>query len=313
MTNPILSIKRLNKEYGAFKVLNDLNISIEENSIFGLIGENGAGKTTLLKIITGLSKQTSGELSIMGNDEESGLRISRKKIGCIIESPALYPNMSIEDNLRIQQLQKSGYEDDSEISDILNLINLQNIRKKHIWKLSYGMKQRLAIGIALIQRPTFLILDEPVNGLDPLGIKDLRNLLKKLNELAGTTILLSSHILSELEQIITDYGILHKGVLIEQGNVQSLNNKKSQYIKIISPDADKLENLLISDNRNYSRAMNNFKLYDKDIKVSILCNELVNKKINIEEIGTVYESLEDYFMRIIQEDKNEEFNKSRIL
>lgn len=301
MKTTILSINNLNKNYSNFKALKNINLDIVEGSIFGLIGENGAGKTTLLKIITGLSSQTSGKLSIMDNDSEAGLNLSRKKIGCIIESPALYPNMNVEDNLKIQQLQKVGSIDKKEISNILELINLQEKRKKYIWSLSFGMKQRLAIGIALINNPSLLILDEPINGLDPLGIKDLRNLLKELNNTYGTTILISSHILSELEHIITDYGILHKGSLIEHGNVKDLNIKRYQYIKVISQNVNELENILKSSNIHYTRLMNEFNIYDKNINIPSLCRKLINNNINIEEIRAVYDSLEDYFMRLIKE------------
>lgn len=296
-----MSTECLNKEYGKLKALDNINIYIPEGSIFGLIGENGAGKTTLLKIIAGLSKKTSGRLAIMGNEQESDLRLARQKIGCIIESPALYSNMNVEDNLKIQQLQRNGFIDKEKISGTLELIGLQDKRKKQVWSLSYGMKQRLAIGLALIHNPVFLILDEPINGLDPLGIKDLRDLLKDINITYGTTILISSHILSELEQIITDYGILHKGVLIEQGCLKELYNKKNQHIKVLTPNICELENILISDNISYSKYMNEFRIYDKSVEVSTLCKKLVNRNIDIEEIRTVYESLEDYFMRIIKE------------
>lgn len=296
-----MSTECLNKEYGKLKALDNINIYIPEGSIFGLIGENGAGKTTLLKIIAGLSKKTSGRLAIMGNEQENDLRLARQKIGCIIESPALYSNMNVEDNLKIQQLQRNGFIDKEKISGTLELIGLQDKRKKQVWSLSYGMKQRLAIGLALIHDPVFLILDEPINGLDPLGIKDLRDLLKDINITYGTTILISSHILSELEQIITDYGILHKGVLIEQGCLKELYNKKIQHIEVLTPNICELENILISDNISYSKYMNEFRIYDKSIQVSTLCKKLVNRNIDIEEIRTVYESLEDYFMRIIKE------------
>lgn len=184
---------------------------------------------------------------------------------------------------------------------MLELIGLHDKRKKHVWSLSYGMKQRLAIGLALIHNPVFLILDEPINGLDPLGIKDLRDLLKDINITYGTTILISSHILSELEQIITDYGILHKGVLIEQDDLKELCNKKIQHIKVITPNVCELENILISENISFSKYMDEFRIYDKSIQISTICKKLVNRNIDIEEIRTVYESLEDYFMRIIKE------------
>lgn len=305
MSELILTTECLNKEYGRFKALNNINIRIEKGSIYGLIGENGAGKTTLLKIIAGLSIKSSGKLSIMGNDKEQDIRLARQKIGCIIESPALYSNMSVEDNLKIQQLQRNGFIDKIQISRTLELIGLGDQRKKYVWSLSYGMKQRLAIGLALIHNPVFLILDEPINGLDPLGIKDLRNLLKNINAVYGTTILISSHILSELEHIITDYGILHKGSLIEQGNINDLCYKKHQYIRIVTSNISELENILILSNKNYSKNNNEFNVYNKSEQIPHLCKQLVNENIEIEEIRAVFESLEDYFMRIIRERSND--------
>lgn len=304
MKNPIVSTEKLEKNYGSFKALSNLNMSINKGSIYGLIGENGAGKTTLLKIITGLSKQSAGKLLIHGSDKDHDLRHNRTKIGCTIESPALYLNISMEDNLKIQQLQTKGVIDKEEITTILEQINLQDKRKKYAWSLSYGMKQRLAIGIALINKPTFLILDEPINGLDPLGIKELRNLLKRLNSDFKITILISSHILSELEQIITDYGILHKGILIEQGSRDDLHLKESKYIKIITPNGNELETFLKTNTLNYHRFFNEFKVYENIAIIPSLCRELVNKEIAIEEIRPVYEGLESYFMRVIKEETN---------
>ncbi|WP_455684810.1 ABC transporter ATP-binding protein [Thomasclavelia sp.] len=305
MKNSILRTEKLEKNYGSFKALSNLNININKGSIYGLIGENGAGKTTLLKIIAGLSKQSTGRLLIMGSDKDSALRLNRESIGCTIESPALYPNMSVEDNIKIQQLQKKGNIDKKEMLTILEQINLLDKRKKYVWRLSYGMKQRLAIGIALINKPTFLILDEPINGLDPLGIKELRNLLKKLNSNFGTTILISSHLLSELEQIITDYGILHKGVLIEEGSIAELNSKEFKYIKVKSSNGNKLEDVLKLENLDYSRVFDEFKIYESIDMIPSLCRRLVNKNIDIEEIRAVSEGLESYFMRIIKEETNE--------
>lgn len=305
MDKSVLRTECLNKEYGRFKALNNINIYVPEGSIYGLIGENGAGKTTLLKIIAGLSVKSSGKLQIMGNDEEMHLRLARQKMGCIIESPALYSNMNVEDNLKIEQLQRTGFIDKGKISDTLELIGLQEKRKKYVWSLSYGMKQRLAIGLALIHNPVFLILDEPINGLDPLGIKDLRDLLRNINTTYGTTILISSHILSELEHIITNYGILHKGLLIEQGNLKELCNKRHQYIRVLTQNICELKNILISNNIRYSNNKNEFRIQGKSEQIPAICKELVNKNIAIEEIRAVYESLEDYFMRIIAEGRHD--------
>lgn len=302
MEDIVLYTENIGKDYGSFSALTNLNLCIKRGSMYGLIGKNGAGKTTLLKIISGLAEQSSGKIFIMGSDNDCDIKSYRKNIGCTIESPALYPNMSVEDNIKIQQIQKNGFINKQELLNILKLINLQDKSRKLVWSLSYGMKQRLAIGVSLVDQPSFLILDEPINGLDPLGIKELRDLLKRLNGEFGTTILISSHLLSELEQIITDYGILHNGKLIEQGSISDLNQKEFKYIKIISPDITELKYFLESNKRNYSQQRNEFRIYENCEGIPILCKKLISMNIEIEEIRTVSEGLEEYFMRIIKEE-----------
>lgn len=301
MEHNTLEIHNLNKYYGKFHALSNINLSIEAGSIYGLIGENGAGKTTLLKIITGLSPSYEGSLTLFNSISKNSLQENRKKIGCTIEAPALYSNLSVEDNLKLQQIQKNGNINITEILHILEIINLSDCKTKKCWKLSYGMKQRLAIGIALLNNPSFLILDEPINGLDPLGIKEIRLLLKKINEKYNTTILVSSHILSELENIITHYAILHEGEIIEQDTVTNLKKKEKKYIKVVTSDIQKAKKILDEYSiGKYSVENNEFIISESNIKVNELCKLLVQNDIQINEIRPIFEGLESYYLRLVR-------------
>lgn len=212
----ILQVKNLCKRYGKTTVLDQVSISVPTGSIYGLIGENGAGKTTLFKILAGVSCQNSGSISIFGATSENEIVKARRNIGFVIETPALYPNMSVKENLYIQQLQYSGKKDYDNMFRMLKLVGLDKQDTKKARNLSLGMKQRLALAIALLNNPQMLILDEPINGLDPMGITEFRKLLLTLNRELHVTMILSSHILSELEHITTHYGFLHRGKLVRE-------------------------------------------------------------------------------------------------
>lgn len=185
----------LNKKYKKISILNNINIKVRRGEIYGLIGENGAGKTTLIKILTGLIFKTDGKIILFNKEDEANISLARKKIGSIIETPALHLEMTAKQNLEIQRIQK-GITDKNCIDKVLSLVNLDNIGDKKAKNFSLGMKQRLGLAIALLGDPELLILDEPLNGLDPTGIKELRELLIKLNKENGITIIISSHILS---------------------------------------------------------------------------------------------------------------------
>lgn len=201
----ILEAKDICKAYGKNMVLNQVNLTIKAGEIYGLVGENGAGKSSLMKVITGLTKPTSGEISLFG---KKNLEDERNKIGCLIENPALYMDMTARQNLEIQRTQR-GIPGKSSIDEVLEIMDLKDAGNKRVKAFSLGMKQRLGIAIALLGRPQLLILDEPINGLDPTKIKYVREVLKNMNEEDGTTILISSHILPELHQLATVYGFIH--------------------------------------------------------------------------------------------------------
>ncbi|MDU5535722.1 MAG: ATP-binding cassette domain-containing protein, partial [Anaerococcus sp.] len=199
----IVETKNLTKKYKHNTALNNINLKLEKGKVYGFIGKNGAGKTTFIRMITGLAFPTSGELSLFGNSREKELQEARRKIGALVEGPSLYPFMSAKENLKAQQIQL-GKEDEREIGELLDLVGLSGVGNKKARNFSLGMKQRLGIAMSLIGNPDFLIWDEPINGLDPEGIKEIRILIDDLNK-KGKTLLISSHILGELENTATDF------------------------------------------------------------------------------------------------------------
>lgn len=216
MEKYILKVNNLCKKYGNIMVLQEVSLSVPTGSIYGLIGENGAGKTTLFRILAGRSRQTSGQVVLAGDDTEAEIIKERRNIGFMIEAPALYPNLSVLENLYINQLQYCGKKDADSANEALELAGLYGQKQKKAKYLSLGMKQRLSLASALLHNPKLLILDEPSNGLDPMGIIAFRKLLLKLNADNNVSIIISSHILNELEHIATDYGFLHNGKLLKE-------------------------------------------------------------------------------------------------
>ncbi|MDR1616787.1 MAG: ATP-binding cassette domain-containing protein [Syntrophomonadaceae bacterium] len=210
----ILQTRRLTKTYGAVNALDSVTMAVPKGSIYGFVGKNGSGKTTLMRIVAGLVFPSGGEFALYGQTKKSGLLAARKRMGAVIETPAIFPNMTARDNLKAQ-CRVIGC-DDNKIGGILKTVNLSGTGDKKAKNFSLGMKQRLGIAMALIGEPDFLMLDEPINGLDPEGIVETRELLLRLNKERGVTILISSHILSELSRLATHYGFIGEGRLIEE-------------------------------------------------------------------------------------------------
>lgn len=215
----VLRTKDLTKKYSKNTSVDGISLEVRKGDIYGFIGKNGAGKTTTIKMIAGLSSPSSGEVELFDGEN---ILDGRKKIGTVIESPALYPYMTAYQNIEVQRIM-TGVKDKSVTRQLLDIVGLQNAGKKKVKNFSLGMKQRLAIAIALVGEPEFLLLDEPINGLDPSGIKDFRELIVKLNKEAGITVLISSHILSELAKFVTCYGVINDGKLIKQFKADELN------------------------------------------------------------------------------------------
>ena len=224
MADTIFYSNGLCKKYGAALALDNVDITIKRGEIYGLIGENGAGKTTLMRIMSGLVFKTSGEISLFETSDKNSLAKQRQRIGFIVETPAIYPDMTATENLEVQRLQR-GISGKACIEKALHMVGLTNTGTKKAKHFSLGMKQRLGLAAALLSEPEFLVLDEPVNGLDPTGIVEIREILKKLNNEHGTTILISSHMLGELYQLASCYGFIHEGKILEQITLAQLDER----------------------------------------------------------------------------------------
>lgn len=309
MTKFICETKNLSKKYKDFYALKNVNLTIPKGEIYGLVGENGAGKTTLIRLLTGLNFKSEGEIILFGHKDN--LQHERSKIGCTIEMPALYKDMTASQNLEVQRIQR-GIPNKKCITDTLELIGLSNAGKKRVANFSLGMKQRLALGVALLGEPEFLILDEPVNGLDPTGIIELRELLKKLVKEREVTILISSHILSELHQLATCYGFLHKGELLKQISAEELNEECKRHICLRTDNIQKTTLLLEQKGNinNYSvYPDNSIRIYECLDNVRMISKLLSSNGVIIDEISVQGENLETYFENLIGDEKM--FNQIR--
>ncbi|MCD7892813.1 MAG: ATP-binding cassette domain-containing protein [Erysipelotrichaceae bacterium] len=302
MNDIILKTTNLTKKYKDFIALNNVSVQINKGDIYGLIGRNGAGKTTLMKVITTLSDRTSGEIELFENSDKD-LTQTKRRIGCLIENPAFFPNLSAYDNLKYYAIQK-GIVDDTQITDALSLVELTDIKKRKFKNFSLGMKQRLGIAFALLDNPDFIILDEPINGLDPIGISHLRETFKKLNEEKGITILISSHILSELYLLANKFCFIEKGKVIKELSKEELGLECSKCIFIKTPDITKVCTILEQDLQTTKYIVINkeeIRLYDYLDNSSIVNKTLVTHNIEVKELKETGISLEDYFKNLVEE------------
>lgn len=301
MPEYILETHGLSKKYKDMQVLDNIDMSIKKGSIYGFIGQNGAGKSTLIRLITGLAFPTDGDFRLFGSTDKKEFIDAKSRIGVMIEAPALYMNMSARENLEVHRLLK-GVPGKQSIEKTLELVDLLDVEKKKVKNYSLGMKQRLGIAIALLGDPEFLILDEPINGLDPMGVVAVRKLLKKLNADYNITILISSHILSELHLLATDYGIIHHGKLVEQLTAKELDERSQKHIHIKVDDVSKastvLQDVLGTNNfevkEDHSIRMLDY--VDEPMKVS---KALTQYGLLIEEFMPMGEDLESYFSHLI--------------
>lgn len=294
----VLTTNNLTKIFKNHKAVNNVSMQVPKGSIYGFIGKNGAGKTTLLKMICGLSTPTSGDFTLFGY-EGNDVRRAFSRIGSLVESPGVYPSMDAYTNMKLKciafGINKKGY-----IDELLNLVELSDTGKKKVKNFSLGMKQRLGIALALIGEPDLLVLDEPINGLDPQGIVEIRDIIHKLNEEKNITIIISSHILEELSKIATVYGIIQNGVLVEEMTRDELLVKCSQYIELLTDNAS-IACTVLEDYgiKNYKVvAKNEIRIYEKLDDSGEIAIRLVNKKVNIKGISVKNEALEDYFLSV---------------
>ncbi|MDR2803657.1 MAG: ATP-binding cassette domain-containing protein [Treponema sp.] len=239
MEELVVKTSGLGKKYGEKYAVLDLNVEIRRGQIYGLIGQNGAGKTTFIRMLTGLIAPTEGQIELFGESGERGLQKARRRIGSIVEIPALYPGMTAYQNLESQARLLGFANSAAVIGDALELAGLGSVGSKKVRDFSLGMRQRLALAQAMLANPEFLVLDEPVNGLDPKGIIENRELLKRLVAEKGMTILISSHILSELSLLATDYGIIDNGRLIKQISADELQSECRQSIRLLTAETEK--------------------------------------------------------------------------
>ncbi len=301
MEESILITRNLSKSYGKFEAVKATNINIKKGSIYGLVGKNGAGKTTLLRMIAGQTMITSGELELFSETTEKGLEISRQRIGAMIETPSFFPYLTAEENLEYYRVQR-GIAGSECIKQLLKDVGLEDTKKKKFKSFSLGMKQRLGLALAMMNNPDFLVLDEPINGLDPMGIVEIRNLLLKLNEEKNITIIISSHILSELASIATEYGFIERGKMVEQISAEELKEKCKECLEISVDNAEKAA-VLLEDKLNcheYEVLPNNIiRIYKFKDTPSMVSSAIVKNGVELNSMNIKGTNLEEYFVSLV--------------
>ncbi len=300
MTNYVIETHDLTKKYGSQVSVSHLNIHVKRGRIYGLLGRNGAGKTTTMRMLLGLTAPTSGEVSIFGKPFVGNEKKLLPRIGCLIESPGFYPNLTATENLKIFA-ELRGLKNPNYIKGALELVNLPYRDKKLFSQYSLGMKQRLAIALAVMHDPELLILDEPINGLDPIGIAEVRDFIRELCDARGKTILISSHILSEISLLADDVGIIDHGTLLEEESLKELEEKNEKYIHFCVSEAQKAAQIITRAFRSNNFRLadgNNLYLYDTDLPVASLTRAFVEAGIDVQEAHICEDTLEDYFKRI---------------
>lgn len=294
----VLKTENLTKVYGKNKVVNNVCMNVQKGDIYGFIGKNGAGKTTFMRMVAGMAAPTAGSMTLFGSEE---LEKQRERIGTLIENPGIYPNMTAKENLEVAR-RNFGIADKQAVEDMLDFVGLSDTGKKKVKNFSMGMKQRLGIGISLFRNPDFLILDEPINGLDPAGIKEIRELLLKLNQEREITILISSHILGELSKMATRYGIIRDGELVEEFKAEELEERCKRCQKLVVDDAQKAvrileESLGITD---YDvKEDETIRIFEHLDDLEETNRKLILNGVNIKETYLSGQDLEGYFMDLL--------------
>lgn len=300
MSDFVIETENLTKQYGTQKSVSNLNIHVQKGRIYGLLGRNGAGKTTTMKMLLGLTQPTAGQIKIFGKELYGHKRKILSRIGCLIESPGFYPNLTATENLEIFARLR-GVPQRNAVKNSLEVVGLPYKDKKLFSQYSLGMKQRLAIALAIMHDPELLILDEPINGLDPIGIAEVRTFIRDLCTERGKTILISSHILSEISLLADDIGIIDHGVLLEEESLEELEEKNSKYIHFFVSDTAMAARIMERSFQTKNFIVENdhsLRLYDFGIPVSAITRTFFENGLEISEAHTCEDSLEDYFKRV---------------
>lgn len=301
----ILKTKDLSKKYQNFTALKGLTMNVPKGSIYGFVGKNGAGKTTLIRILCGLQKETNGSFELYGiKNNDKLINDVRKKMGAVVETPSIFLDLTAYENIKMQY-DVLGINNYDGIIELLKLVGLENTGKKKAKNFSLGMRQRLGIAISLCGNPEFLVLDEPINGLDPQGIVEIRELIKKLNKERNITILISSHILDELSRVATHYGFISNGKIVREMSAEEFEKECKHTIRLVTDDNGNLEKVL--NKKKY-----NFKLIDKTtvdiygkVEITPLVLSLYEEGISVLKLTESEENLENYFFNLLGGDNND--------
>ena len=289
----VIETVNLTKKFNNKVAVDNVNLHVQKGDIYGFIGRNGAGKTTTMRAILGTLVPTSGEIILFGKKD---LNNERRKIGSLIEAPGIYKNCTAYENMKRFSILAGG--DDKQIKELLEFVGLGNTGNKRAGQFSLGMKQRLGIAIALLGNPELLVLDEPINGLDPAGIKEIRDLMLKLNQEKGVTLIISSHLLDELGKIATRYGIINAGELIEEISAEELQERCKTCLNIVTPDIKKAEEVLEKNGwlHNHKSTDEKISLYEHVENPSVINEALVKAGVRVNELSFSGSGFEDYFI-----------------
>ena len=301
----LITTNNLCKAYAKKLVIDHVDMHIPEKSIYGFVGENGSGKTTIMRLLTGLAEPTSGSFTLFGvNNTDKKIYEVRQQLSAIVEATSLVPTLTARDNMIYQELYLGIKQSEEERMELLKKVHLEDVGNKKVKNYSLGMRQRLGIALALMNHPKLMLLDEPMNGLDPEGIAELRDLLIELNQKEGITVLISSHILSELEKIASYYGFISHGKLLQEITAEELQERcrKSLNIKVDNnlKAEETLKALNITDYKIYPNG--DIKIFD-NIKINDVVVALSQNNVNILAINSADESVEDYYLNLIKEGK----------
>lgn len=302
MKSSVLTLNNITKTFKQQNALDNVSLNIQEGDIYGLIGRNGAGKTTLMKIITSLSKETSGTISLFGATKQGNYQQALSRTASIIEQPVAFERLTAKQNLEYYCLQR-GITDKDAVNQALRFVDLTDTGKKKYKQFSLGMKQKLGLAIALLSNPDFLILDEPINGLDPIAITEFRQLLVKINKERNTTILISSHILTELYHVVNRFGIIHRGAFVKEMSKKEFDDQCQEAIVLKVDDPSKTAIILKEELDCDFKIIGDdeIRVYNFTGEIADLNFKLAKENIRVQSITTVGTDLENYFIQIVED------------